>query len=413
MYFDTTVQVPDPKKLVSCNAIKPGVSYAYYTLSRSYDPSTKMSYPNRISVGKIIDKDLGLIQPNSNYAKLFPEQIELSLNRSDTLSVLPYLTMIEEAKKIGLYDPLKKHFPDQFLPILALVLFTLCEEDLIADRFSDFHFHCFDGLDKDLLGSTISKLYASLGKKEGEIAAFYQDFLASYRKNFRDTNEAIIDLDSTNFSTSSDIPLASPGFNKDHTQKPCVAQLFMTDRTTGIPIYSETYNGSLLDKSQALILVDLLEEKGFESGLLCMDAGFWSKEILNTIEEKGDRLEYLIRVPDHTIVFKELVDISREDLPQNINQFILSHNLFGISIKKENKFFYVYYDPKNYSDSLFHFSKATCKSYCAISTKPEKFIERFKKPESPLLLEILAFSFSTKWVPPSLVLAVQYFRTKH
>ena len=55
-----------------------------------------------------------------------------------------------------------------------------------------------------------------------------------------------------------------------------------------------------------------------------MDAGFWSKEILNTIEEKGDRLKYLIRVPDHTIVFKELVDISREDLPQNINQFILS-----------------------------------------------------------------------------------------
>lgn len=88
-----------------------------------------MSYPNRISVGKIIDKDLGLIQPNSNYAQLFPDQIELSLNRSDTLSVLPYLAMIEEAKLIGLYDPLKKHFPDQFLPILALVLFTLCESN--------------------------------------------------------------------------------------------------------------------------------------------------------------------------------------------------------------------------------------------------------------------------------------------
>lgn len=79
--------------------------------------------------------------------------------------------------------------------------------NLIADRFSDFHFHCFDGLDKDLLSSTISKLYANLGKKDGEIAAFYQDFLASYRKKFHDTKEAIIDLDSTNFSTNSDILL--------------------------------------------------------------------------------------------------------------------------------------------------------------------------------------------------------------
>ena len=51
--------------------------------------------------------------------------------------------------------------------------------------------------------------------------------------------------------------------------------------------------------------------------------------------------------------------------------------------------------------------------YLSCFILPEKFIEKSKKPESPLLFEILAFSFSTKWVPPSLILAVQYFRTKH
>ena len=62
-------------------------------------------------------------------------------------------------------------------------------------------------------------------------------------------------------------------------------------------------------------------------------------------------------------------DIFREDLPKNIYQFILSHNIFGISTKKENKFFYVYYDPKNYSDSLFHLSDATRRACSAISIK--------------------------------------------
>lgn len=108
-----------------------------------------------------------------------------------------------------------------------------------------------------------------------------------------------------------------------------------------LPLYYEEYNGSILDKTQGSILVELLEEKDFKSRLLYMDAGFWTQDILKMVEKKEDRLDYLIRVPGHTTVFKELVDIFREDLPKNIYQFILSHNIFGISIKKENKFFYV------------------------------------------------------------------------
>ncbi|MDE5758452.1 MAG: transposase, partial [Allobaculum sp.] len=307
MYFDTVVQVPDPKKLSSFNTIKLGVSYAYYTLSSFYDPSKKYSCPKRVCIGKIVDKQLGLVQPNHNFFQLFP--VELPLERSDTLSFLPYIVMIEEAKQIGLYKPLKKHFPDQFLDILALVLFNLCEEDLIADRFFDFHFHCFDGLDKVLLSSYISKLYTNLGLQEDKIQAFFQDFLVSYREEMGLAQEAILDIDSTNFSTTGDILLASPGFNKDHTRRPCVGQLIITDRETGIPLYCEEYNGSLLDKTQGSILVDLLEEKGFKSGLLCIDAGFWNQNILKTLEKKEDRLNYIIRVPEHATAFKELVDI--------------------------------------------------------------------------------------------------------
>ncbi len=194
--------------------------------------------------------------------------------------------MIQEAKLIGLYEPLKKHFSNQFLESLTLCLFNLCEDNLGADGFYDFHFHCFDGLDKALFDSHISNLYKTLSHQEKEIQAFFQDFLLSYRSNFTHTTEAIIDLDSTNFSTTCDMFLASPEFNKDHTHTPYVGQLFITDRETGIPLYFEEYNGSLLDKSQATILVDLLEEKEFESGLLCMDTGFWSNDILKTIEKK-------------------------------------------------------------------------------------------------------------------------------
>ena len=95
--------------------------------------------------------------------------------------------------------------------------------------------------------------------------------------------------------------MASPGFNKDHTRRPCVGQLVITDRETEIPLYCEEYNGSLLYKTQGSMLIDLLEEKGFKNGLLGMDAGFWTQDSLNTIEKKEDHFGYLIRVPKHAI----------------------------------------------------------------------------------------------------------------
>lgn len=145
MYFDTVVQVLDSKKLSSFNTISSNVSYAYYTLSSFYDPSKRYSCPKKICIGKIVDKHLGLVQPNSNFSHFFPELLQPLLNRGETLFFLPYIAMIQEAKLIGLYDPLKKHFPNQFLSILALVIFDLWQGDLIADRFLAFHFHCFDG----------------------------------------------------------------------------------------------------------------------------------------------------------------------------------------------------------------------------------------------------------------------------
>ena len=173
MYFETAVQVPDLKKLSSFNPIKSDVSQAYYTVASSYDSSKKYSCPKKNCIGKILDKQNGLVQPKST--TLFPELLPCP-KRGDTLSFLPYIVMIEEAKLIGLYDPLKKHFPDQFLDILALVLFNLWEGDLIADRFLDFHFHRFDGLNKAILSSSISKLYTKLGNQEDKIQAFFLSY---------------------------------------------------------------------------------------------------------------------------------------------------------------------------------------------------------------------------------------------
>ena len=99
MYFDTVVQVPDPNKLSSFNTIKSGISYAYYTISSFYDPSKKYSCPKRVCIGKIVDKQLGLVQPNFNFSQLFPELLQPALKRGDTLSFLPYIVMIEEAKR--------------------------------------------------------------------------------------------------------------------------------------------------------------------------------------------------------------------------------------------------------------------------------------------------------------------------
>ena len=66
----------------------------------------------------------------------------------------------------------------------------------------------------------------------------------------------------------------------------------LTHRETGIPIWSDLFNGSILDKSQGSVSIETLREKGIENCLICMDAGFWNTDIFEAITKKEDGLTY-------------------------------------------------------------------------------------------------------------------------
>ncbi|MDE5759209.1 MAG: hypothetical protein K2H85_11435 [Allobaculum sp.] len=172
----------------------------------------------------------------------------------------------------GLYEPLMVHFPTRFIDVLTLACAIIINNESIAYKVTNFIFDHYTELTHQL-SSFLSKLYSELGEDLTEIEAFFDDFLKSHTEIFETNSQVVIDLDSTNFTTHSILAIAAKGFNKDHLNLPCVGKMTLTLRETGIPIWSNLFNGSILDKSQGLLCIESLREKGIENGLICMDAG--------------------------------------------------------------------------------------------------------------------------------------------
>ena len=72
MYLNFEVELPDQKTGISKKKIK-GTTYIYYEYGRKYLPDRKYNVPQCTSIGKLSDNNPGMMIPNSNYLKYFPD----------------------------------------------------------------------------------------------------------------------------------------------------------------------------------------------------------------------------------------------------------------------------------------------------------------------------------------------------
>ena len=72
MYLDIKVKAPFDVTGVTKKTIG-GVTYVYFTYERAYDPSKKYSKPNATTIGKLIPDEPGMMYPNENFLRFFPE----------------------------------------------------------------------------------------------------------------------------------------------------------------------------------------------------------------------------------------------------------------------------------------------------------------------------------------------------
>lgn len=109
MYLEAKIRIPENIPGLTTKTIK-GTTYVYYTFSRTYNAEKKYSSPSGTSVGKCIPDEPGMMYPNHNFLRFFPE-IDLPEERDETYR--------NDCLRIGAYAVLSRIVAEYHLDEMA------------------------------------------------------------------------------------------------------------------------------------------------------------------------------------------------------------------------------------------------------------------------------------------------------
>jgi len=177
------------------------------------------------------------------------------------------------------------------------------------------------------------------------------------------TNVSSFFYDITSFSSySKSIDLVEWGYNRDKEKLPQINFGVAMGLPSGLPIFYETYPGSIKDVSTIKNILKRIEAYGFTKIKFILDKGFFSgPNIESILEEKCD---FVIPIPFTLNIAEELIVETLETLPSpsNLLYFKEGQALFcqkkKIVIKKHTVYAHIYLDEKRKAGEIENFAKA-------------------------------------------------------
>ncbi len=229
--------------------------YVYWATEFWRDAEKQKTKDNRVGIGKLPDDDHSLMYPNKKYEFFFgpvdPVATEFRNHLRGAAHDAPrqfhysltyglYAAIRKAAEKSGMPDAPGGHsrnFGKKYLPYASM---RSALKTLWPYRFPDgFSITC--GLDRNINGSQVSKLYKEIGKDNESIMAFFKLYHGNFAAAFPEANgkkERVVAFDSTDQVTEShNQPAAKRGKSKTGEPPPIIQTAMYVDETTGIPIW--------------------------------------------------------------------------------------------------------------------------------------------------------------------------------
>ena len=342
------VEIPDKKEIV---IDKKG--YVYLILGYEYNPKTKHTDDKRKSIGKVCEDNKNLMYPNKNYSEFFEVKALEEPSSIDTyLHFGSYLAMKKISKTFGLLDALKRSFPKLYEKIFALALFAIDSEDSTAQHYEKWGFSNYAGLETCLSSGNISEIYRKIGEERESREEFLKLYNESYLKNNDIEGRRVLAFDSTNQNTSANVEnmnQAEFGKAKKDKSLPIINTAFFTDEKTGIPIYYETFYGSILDKTETPFTKEKIENLGFKKCFFVMDRGYYSEKALKSMEND----DFAMMCPENLDEVKTIFKKYKDAITEKVQAYIPEENVYGMRVDEEYKnglFYYVFFDPETRRD---------------------------------------------------------------
>lgn len=352
--------------------------YVYLTKDRRYDKEKKYNVPDRVCIGKSINKSE--MYPNENYDEFFQneELLKEAPELSDTVS-------------LGLTAVVDKIIDEEQIDILLDDVFTEENRSLLRDLIV-YMIYCETSVIQhfpscvrriDIRSSSIhSDSYISKFFKEDITDKDVELFLNAWNMLNRKKDVVYVSYDSTNMNTwSKGIEIAEYGHAKVDEGTPQVNLSLAINQKESLPLLYELYPGSINDVSQLKHMVDRLKEYGYTEMGIILDRGYFSKQNIEYIRRQG--YDYLLMVKTNNEKIDGLIKEYRYKLPQD-KYFIGDHNVYGTTKKmklfdtdKEEVYVHLYFD----SEQAAYESKQISKTRIALQKELAMHIKKHQKKE--------------------------------
>lgn len=296
---------------------KSGVVYVYYGQSKYSKDGKSTSKGLRRSIGKYNSQDE--FEPNKTFLLMSPEeQMATGLvqepyypyeDRSKFSKeefadkFYGYTAVIEAAaKKTGMYNALKKVFPNDYLAMMSMLEALICFPSRPLYRPERFHSSCWHtNLDLLTEGAITSVL-------EAVSPAQRERFFCEFNKERKAEGEMVVALDTTSISTySSMLNLARYGYNKEGDNLPQINLLMVCDNESGIPLHYRDVPGNSADSVSVKASVENMKDEDVKAGtVFSMDRGFCTMDNMVLILKNG--FTFLMCMPQKCPYYREAID---------------------------------------------------------------------------------------------------------
>lgn len=350
MYYDLPVAIPAVKGKIITKK-KGGSTYVLFQYGQDYKSDRKYAIPQRAIIGKVNPDNTTSMFPNEKYEKYFPDAVipeELpEAYRSCALKIGSYVVIKKVFDDYGLPDMLRKHFCGDTGLLMDLVSYLIVEEENVGQYYPDFAFDhpLFSDKMRIYSDSKISRFLKSVTKEQ--ISGFLDDW-----NKKRDHKQCIyISYDSTNKNgEAGHIDILEYGKAKDNKGLPIFNLAVAYDEKNRVPLFYETYGGSINDVAQFTCMVDKVIDYGYKKVGFILDRGYFSKENIHYLD--ANHFPFIMMVKGCKQLVSGIIMDNRNSFETDRDCVIRSYRVYGKTVDARlyeddtrDRCFHLYFNP--------------------------------------------------------------------
>lgn len=327
MSLNNIQKVPMPLEKVTYKKGTGATIYVYYTVRAYRRASDGKATSDEVAIGKK-DNATGMLIPNNKYFEIFNVNNKVSLEVNSIRSYGAFYILDKIASTTSLKEKLQIVFPTRWNSILSIAMYMISKGNVVKY----FKYWCNDYyhyLDESLSSQRISELFESITDEER------MTFFKLWSKSIIEDEYIAYDVTSIS-SYANKINNVEYGYNRDGEDLPQINLGMFTGEKTKLPIFYNTYSGSITDKEQLVYMMKHAKELELHNIKYVMDKGFYKNENLRYMYDNNNK--FIICLSNSYKFARSYIEKTKEliTMPSNWDN---EYQLYGYSLQyiQENR----------------------------------------------------------------------------